>query len=114
GFRVQIDVAAVVVDACGLPVCFEFVSLGRADDSGGNFFRASIFSLVQREREQSAAVRPKAPALLIKRFEIMTIAVTTFGVGIDHVSPGFIIDRIAVVVLARVQQSCMLLCAMIA
>ncbi len=34
----------------------------------------------------------------------MTVAVTTFGVGIDHVAPSFIIDRIAVVVLSRVQQ----------
>jgi len=60
------------------------------------------------------AIWTKVVALAVKLVEKMSIAVTAFGKRVDHVGPGFIIDRIAVVVLAGVEQAGEFLSSLIA
>ena len=93
---------------------FEFILLRGAFNQVCDFVRASVFMFVQREREQRPTVRSKLVALAVQLVKEVGVAVTAFGEGVDHVSAGLIINRVAVVSLAGVQHRRQLLAALVA
>jgi hypothetical protein len=103
-FGIEINIAAVVIDASRLPVRFVFIALGRAFDQAGNFFGPAVFAFVQRQRQQRAAIRSKVVTLAVEFFQEVTIALTAFSESVDQVSARLVINRVSVVVLAGTQQ----------
>src|SRR5262249_36494838 len=94
----------IIIHPRGLPVSFVLVAFRGTFNQARDFFRASVFALLQRQGEQSAAVRPKVIAFAVKLFEIVAVTFTTLGEGINQVSASRFIDRISAVILPGAQQ----------